>query len=140
MARRKELKNIAAGIVGSFISRNNDIDGYWGIGKLYSFAKLKQVEMVQLDLLNLTITPASKKFVSLVNLWNSKLTNHLERRDIPSSWIQSVIVTAKFNEEYDQMYHLWRSVPGDNCICTCEIKVDNGRVYLATVSTNCYSS
>ena len=34
MAKSKELKNIASGLYGSFISRNNDVRGYWGVGKL----------------------------------------------------------------------------------------------------------
>ena len=28
----KKLKNMAYGIAESFISRNNDIDGYWALG------------------------------------------------------------------------------------------------------------
>ncbi|MGY8770964.1 MAG: hypothetical protein ACKVH8_21345 [Pirellulales bacterium] len=137
-ARRKELKNIAGGIVGSFISRNNDIDGYWGLGILYRFANQRQVDMIQLDLLNLTITPASTKFYPIVRYWNAKLEYHIERRSIPRSWLQSVIVTTKFNQEYEEKYHAWRSALGDPCLCTCEIKVNDGRVYSVTVGTNCW--
>ena len=112
-ARRKELKNIAGGIVGSFISRNNDIDGYWGLGILYRFANQRQVDMIQLDLLNLTIT--------------SKVTN-----------MDGLFGTTKFNQEYEEKYHAWRSALGDPCLCTCEIKVNDGRVYSVTVGTNCW--
>jgi len=34
MARRSELKGIAIAINGSFVSRNNDFNGYWSIGQI----------------------------------------------------------------------------------------------------------
>jgi len=38
MVRRKILNGVAAGLASSFVSRNNDIDGSWGMGKLYLVA------------------------------------------------------------------------------------------------------
>lgn len=32
MRRRSEIGSIASGMVHSFVSRNNDLGGYWGIG------------------------------------------------------------------------------------------------------------
>lgn len=37
MGRRKEFKSIVEDVTQFFISRNNDIEGYWGIGKLYFY-------------------------------------------------------------------------------------------------------
>ena len=34
MPRSARLTNIANGLCGSFVSRNNDVEGYWAIGKL----------------------------------------------------------------------------------------------------------
>jgi hypothetical protein len=34
MPSSRKLKSVAAGLLGSFVSRNNDIGGYWGIGVL----------------------------------------------------------------------------------------------------------
>lgn len=36
MPARKRLNGAAAGILGAFVSRNNDIDGYWAVGVVYS--------------------------------------------------------------------------------------------------------
>ena len=35
MPRRRELKDLAAGIALKFISRNNDLRGYWALGILF---------------------------------------------------------------------------------------------------------
>jgi hypothetical protein len=53
----KNLKGIAGGILGSFLSRNNDFDGYWGMGILRLLAQEHDVNAVCLDLLAGTCTP-----------------------------------------------------------------------------------
>jgi len=35
MLPARELRNLAHGLAGTFISRNNDVSGYWGIGMRY---------------------------------------------------------------------------------------------------------
>ena len=34
MALFRNLRDVAAGMLGAFVSRNNDIDGYWALGML----------------------------------------------------------------------------------------------------------
>jgi hypothetical protein len=57
----KNLKGIAGGILGSFLSRNNDLDGYWGMGILRLLAQEHGVEMVYLDLLAGTCMPPDRR-------------------------------------------------------------------------------
>jgi hypothetical protein len=38
MRRIRALNGVAAGILSSFVSRNNDSDGYWALGKLRALA------------------------------------------------------------------------------------------------------
>nr|WP_315468130.1 hypothetical protein [uncultured Undibacterium sp.] len=49
--RAHELNDIAAGICSSFISRNNKIEGYWALGKIYLHAKELKLNHIELDLL-----------------------------------------------------------------------------------------
>jgi len=137
MGHRRELKNIARGIISSFTSRNNDVNGYWELGKLYKFCEVNHRETIQLDLLNLETEPKSEEFMPLTKMWKSKLDGHLKSRHIPISWISSAIVIAKFNQEYTKEYHYWGAKLGDHCTCICEITSDNGRVYSVTAGTNC---
>lgn len=39
MARRRELKSIASGLAWHCLSRNNDINGYWGVGMICLLAE-----------------------------------------------------------------------------------------------------
>ena len=43
--RRDILRHVAAGLLGSFISRNNDIGGYWALGVLCAEAGAHAVEL-----------------------------------------------------------------------------------------------
>jgi hypothetical protein len=99
MARRKELKNIASGLYGSFISRNNDVGGYWGIGKICLLAQQSGVQTVRLDLLAKSITPASSEFSKLVSGYNSILKKHLSAKGIPENWLVSASIELDFKPE-----------------------------------------
>jgi hypothetical protein len=59
MPAKKRLTNIANGLCGSFISRNNDLDGHWAIGKLRSLADQHGRTTVVLDLLASSAQPSS---------------------------------------------------------------------------------
>lgn len=77
MARRKQLKNVAQGLLSSFISRNNDVYGYWGIGKLFGLMLRHDVTSIQIDILNCSILPESKEFMLLIENYRNKLLMHL---------------------------------------------------------------
>ncbi len=47
--RRKALKGIAADVAASFISRNNDCDGYWTVGKLHLYAREHSMTKILID-------------------------------------------------------------------------------------------
>jgi len=106
MARRKELKNIASGLYGSFISRNNDVGGYWGIGKLCLLAQQSGVQIVRLDLVAKSITPASSEFSKLVFGYSSILKNHLSAVGIPENWLASAIIELDFKPEHPSGKHI----------------------------------
>lgn len=97
MARRKELKNIASGLYGSFISRNNDVGGYWGIGKLCLLAQQYETQVVRIDLLAKSITPASTEFSKLITCYWSFIKQHLTARGLNESWLSAAIVELDFN-------------------------------------------
>lgn len=72
MARRSVLKGVASDLLTSFVSRNNDIEGYWAIGKLCRLAKETNVTRIQIDLLRGCLSVPSKAFGSMTSgyrLW-----------------------------------------------------------------------
>ena len=50
MPRRKLLKSVASGFLGSFLSRNNDFDGYWALGLLYQLALDRETRSMTIEL------------------------------------------------------------------------------------------
>lgn len=66
MPRGALLTNIASGLRGSFASRNNDLDGYWSIGKLRSLAEQYGHTKVILDVLTSSIHPPSSELGSVL--------------------------------------------------------------------------
>lgn len=95
MPKRKHIKSVADGILNSFISRNNDVDGYWGIGKLYSLMlSTKQME-VSIDLLDKTITPTASIFFDSIERCSERMIEVLEGRGLSKQNIVSAIITLK---------------------------------------------
>jgi hypothetical protein len=100
VARRKELNNIASGLYGSFISRNNDVGGYWGVGKLCLLAQQHETNIVRLNLLAESISPVSAEFSRLVAGYHTFLQKHLTARHIPKKWVTSAIIELDFKVVY----------------------------------------
>ena len=63
MPRRKEIKGIAAGFVSHFISRINDINGYWAMGILHKYALNNLSTSVEIDVLTHVISPGNQAFI-----------------------------------------------------------------------------
>jgi len=62
MPRSARLKSIAVGLCNSLASRNNDLDGYWSIGKLRSLSEQYGRHTVSLNLLTSSMQPSSSAF------------------------------------------------------------------------------
>lgn len=138
MARRKELTGIAHGIAQSFNSRNNDVNGYWGIGKLYKFVEHSSDKYVVLDLINQLTEPKTNEFDSLILFYRNMLLEHLSKRDLRREWVISVDVIVSFDVEASKKHHQWRSSLGNPCVVECVIQDDMGRKHIAHAYNNCF--
>ncbi|WP_446751420.1 hypothetical protein [Vibrio sp. S9_S30] len=138
MGRRRELGSIASGIIGSFCSRNNDVDGYWGIGKLYKHVDLLESKVVSIDLLSQTIEPYDPSFELMVKQYSEILHKLVAKRELRRNWLQAVCVEIEFEVAYEHRHHYWRSALGNPCNMKCIIEDDLGKRYTAFSYTNCY--
>jgi hypothetical protein len=120
------------------MSRNNDIDGYWGIGVLCKSVLLSDRKTVKIDLLNSTLTLSSPAFSSLLDFYCSMLDSQLFAYGIPKEIIASATVKVKFDQKFQNPYLHWRSAFGNPCVCECEICDDKGHVYVVVGGTYCY--
>jgi hypothetical protein len=96
MPKRAHLTNIASGLCGSFASRNNELDGYWSIGKLRSLAERHGESTVILDLLTSTIHPLSSEFASVFVRYRCLLEKLAELSCIQLEEITAARITLDF--------------------------------------------
>ena len=99
MVSRRELKGIAAGIVGKFSSRNNDIGGYWAMGVLYRNAVRNGSTVVKLNLLTGEIEPQIKNVGMLVSTFREYLFSRLKAVGFEEYQITGATVELKFGLE-----------------------------------------
>ena len=72
------LKGLANGVVETFMSRNNDVSGYWGIGQLYREALDQQRSEVALDLVGNHVVP-SRVGAAVLGQYRSYVSARLSR-------------------------------------------------------------
>lgn len=96
MPRRGHLKNVAAGLCDSFASRNNELDGYWSIGKLRLLAEQYGQTTVSLDLLTSSIQPSSSEFVPVLARYQSLLEKLAKLSRIRLEAIKTAYIALDF--------------------------------------------
>ena len=96
MPAKKRLTNIANGLCGSFISRNNDLDGHWAIGRLRSLADQHRQTTVVLDLLTSSAQPSSAQCSDVFERYCRLLATLAERSRIPLADIHVARIVLDF--------------------------------------------
>ncbi|WP_395009501.1 hypothetical protein [Undibacterium sp.] len=110
--RKSELKNLAAGLCTSFISRNNSISRYWALGKIYQFAKESHVEFVEFDLVKLTVTPHAEDFGIILHQYALWLKSNAAKNSKEND-IQSATIKVEFNTSQPNTGVVYRQTYGD---------------------------
>jgi len=96
MPAKKRLTNIANGLCGSFISRNNDLDGHWAIGTLRSLADQHRQSTVVLDLLTSSAQPSSAQCSDVFERYCRLLATLAEHSRIPFADIHVARIVLDF--------------------------------------------
>jgi hypothetical protein len=93
MARRKEFKTVADGLISSFVSRNNDVYGYWGIGKLYSHMLSSGSMKLTIDLIDRIMEPNNEEFAILISEYSERLRSQIKSRGINDKFLKNAVLT-----------------------------------------------
>lgn len=96
MSRNGRLKNIATGLCGSFASRNNDLGGYWAIGKLRLLTEQYSQSAVSLNVLTGAIQPPSSEFAQPLADYHCLLQKLASRSGIRPEEITAAIISVDF--------------------------------------------
>ena len=130
MPRHRELKAVAHNMLESFLRRYNEVEGYWGLGKLYRHALRHQVLSVEINLLERCIAPDYPEFRAMVFHFSDRLTWQLERGHLPLNWVQKAGLTVRFNVPV-QRGHAVSVGRGKPFEARLEIEDDRGKIHAA---------
>jgi hypothetical protein len=135
MARRKEFKTIADGLISSFVSRNNDVYGYWGIGKLYAHMLSSKSMTLRIDLINGTIEPQNNEFEILINEFSKRLLMQIKNRGINENYLISAELIIKGYPNEPSPY--FGKMAPNRMFCKLVIKDDLNKAHFSEANTWC---
>jgi len=136
MTRRRSLNGVAVAIAGSFISRNNDVKGYWGIGMLCLQAQQTRSTSVSIDVLERTISPHVPDFGDLLDFCSSLLQSQMDALRLSITWIRKLEIVVEFSQEILNSEQPRRNQE-DPFRCIVRITDDLERIHEASEAGRC---
>ncbi|MPQ56078.1 hypothetical protein [Duganella sp. FT27W] len=128
MKIRSRLKHGASGLLARFISRNNDYQGFWTLGVLYSIARAAPWR-VELNLISGDVYPANKITTSVAAEQSAILRPALFKQNVAWNSLKRATVTVQFNARVQVGY---TDIRGEPFVCIVELESVAGQS--ATVS------
>ena len=116
MGRRKELKDICNDLLDSFVSRYNDIDGYWALGKFQAFLQTTYEEGLQFHLTR--EKGKESDFQQTLDYYRLSFQRHLKVRNLSDAWVDCAVITVV-------------SQSSSQLDCVLQVRADNGREFQA---------
>lgn len=95
MIARRKFNHAAAGLLSKFLTRYNDIDGYWALGVLYSEARAFD-KRVEIDILNGRAQPDLPACMSVARSWALHLREALGRHGIAPDALAAATISLEF--------------------------------------------
>lgn len=119
MLRKSEIRNIAHGLLGTFVSRNNDIDGYWGLGILREVANETGQTKIEIDLLD---ENAQDHRIQACKVHQRKwLAEMIERKGGEIEALSEARICVRFVDSFDEYPNLPRYTRGLPFECTVQV-------------------
>lgn len=114
MGRRSALQGVCNDLLDSFISRNNDLNGYWALGKFQAFLTKRSRE----KLCFLLVGENSQKsvFPQTLTYYQFALDRHLRQHGIQAAWVNHAIICVNGKSATD-------------LTCSMVVTTDVGRIF-----------
>ena len=120
MARRSEIKGICQRLLSSFVSRYNDLQGYWALGKFQKYLQETQLEELSFNLIDANEGLEERLFPETSDHYRNDLKRQMASRNIPATWVETACIKV-------------RTVSPNALNCTIEIESDLGRKFTSKV-------
>lgn len=129
---KANIKNLAYGLLGTFVSRNNDIGGYWSLGVLRLYAEHNGLEKVIIDLLHPTLELAYKSpVVQAEETYGRWLRNRLTEKQLDVRLIAEAKVHVRFST-FREFPNAIRDTRGEPYHCTVTISRRDRKPYVVS--------
>jgi hypothetical protein len=131
MIARRKFNHITAGLLSKFLTRNNDFDGYWAPGVLYTEARAFG-SRVEIDMLHGRVQPDCSACMSVARTWALYLREALGRHGIAPDALAAATISLEFglapmpklpNYPYDHNY-------GADFRATLRLQSHDGRTFV----------
>jgi len=98
MSRRTEHSNLSYALLGTFVSRNNDVDGYWAIGRLRAESERLASPILLLDILKGTSQPDARDSRIVASFYREWIRTRIEKFTNPAA-VAAVLVRLDFTPD-----------------------------------------
>lgn len=123
MKIRSRLKHGAFGLLARFISRNNDFQGFWTLGVLYSSVPTAPWR-VELDLVSGEAYPTNAITSSVAAEQSALLRAALSKQHIAWHYVSRATLTVQFNARVQVGYN---GTIGEPFVCIVKLASTTGR-------------
>ncbi len=134
---RGKYKSVANGIVQSFVSRNSDIDGNWGIGVLAGYAVRKRLSEIEICVYPKADLIKRGKLCELAKKYNEMV--EFQIRATHSKQPKLVVIELNFSEQKDGNSNGYLAQRWFDIKCSVEVTNSLDRSYSCQVMTSAYS-
>ena len=131
----RQLKGVLNSLLGIFMSRNNDIGGYWGPGVLYR-ETLSSEKRVKLDLLVGAATPGTALAKSASAQLAERLDQLLRKEKSSISQLSRAEIEVEFEKSGVGPVPAW-AWRGEPFLCTVTLADGRGHLYSSSEIGRC---
>jgi hypothetical protein len=127
----KALKGIAHGLLRTFVSRNNDLNGYWGLGVLRLFSETNRMPVITLELLDKEPNLSDSPIHATRDIYQKWFYSAIEKFGIYRSEIAQASISIRFST-FDELPSTVRDTRGEPYECIVNIVRVDGKKYQAS--------
>lgn len=126
---KANLQNVANGLLGTFVSRYNDIGGYWALGILRSIVERRGGDRIEIDLLKTTEGDPSIQLIA--RKYEEWLEKRLREVQILLEDMSIARIEIEFLSTFDGYQDLVKDTRGFPYKCTVKIRRGEQKRYVA---------
>ncbi|MGN6228101.1 MAG: hypothetical protein ACTHNM_11770 [Dyella sp.] len=131
MPGSRALAGIVSGLVETFVSRNNDVSGYWGIGQLRKEIEDQGCHAAELDLLAGQVDQAPPIVSTLIARYGAYLSASLARDGFSPTHVVEAKISIEFGSFGNASEPDLFSTLGEPFNCRATLLSRSGKVFSA---------